>query len=66
MDYFNIPFLEVQNALSNQRSSPMAYITEEGQVSPAAAAEAGVRDNDNYYGNLEDAVGLDDVERFDA
>lgn len=65
-NYFRIPSLETQDAFSKRRSSSTASAVENRQASPVAAAEVAISNDEDYDWDLEDALGLDDVEQVRA
>lgn len=66
MDYFGIPSLEAHDTMPKRRSSPAASVVDDGQACSAAAAIADNPDDVDNCWDLEDAVGLGDVERVES
>lgn len=66
MDYFEIPYLELQDASLKRRSSSAASVVDDGEASLAAAAGAVGRVDDGGDWYLEGVVSSNDVERVVA
>lgn len=61
MNYFDVPSLGAQVALSKSLPSPAVSVVDERHAPPAASTMGDyVKDNDDW--NLGDAIGLDDIE----